>query len=371
MMAEIEKKRETTIGENDCDEEQRAKIDVWRYIFGFTEMAVLKCAIELGVAEAMEAHGRPISLCELSTALNCSSSYLYRIIRFLVHLKFFKEKCSSATNGTKLYTLNPLGRLLMKQGEHGMAALVLLETSPFMLAPWHALSDRIRHNDRPGFEAAHGEDIWGFAAENPNHSKLINEAMACDARIVVPAVINGCADVFDGVESVVDVGGGDGTTLGMLVKAFPWIKGINFDLPHVVSVAQERNGVQHLEGDMFKAVPQADAVFLMWILHDWCDEECIEILKKCREAIIPQEKGKVIIVDAVIGDDHGEEKEHSEEDHKLRGAKLMLDMAMMIHTNTGKERTREEWQYVLDSAGFSRFIVRPIRAVQSVIVAYY
>ncbi|KAK9135790.1 hypothetical protein Syun_015120 [Stephania yunnanensis] len=81
------------------------------------------------------------------------------------------------------------------------------------------------------------------------------------------------ADVFEGVESVVDVGGGDGTTLGMLVKAFPWIKGIHFDLPHVVSVAPERNGVEHIGGDMFKVVHTADAAFLMvnvpgaWV--DW------------------------------------------------------------------------------------------------------
>ncbi|KAK9135791.1 hypothetical protein Syun_015121 [Stephania yunnanensis] len=383
-MEEIGNRREKTVGENDyADEEQRAEIDMWRYFFGFSEMAALKCAIELGIAEAMEAHGRAgISLSELATALNCSSSYLYRIIRFLAHLKFLKEKCSDATNGAKLYTLTPLGRLLMKKGERGMAALVLLETSPVMLAPWQALSGRVRNNDRPAFEAAHGEDIWDFAAENQNHSKLINEAMACDARMVVPAIVNGCADVFDGVDSVVDVGGGDGTTLGMLVKAFPWIKGINFDLPHVVSVAPERNSVEHIGGDMFKAVPQANAAFLMvgivtnafpyiWVLHDWCDEECIEILKKCREAI-PKVKGKVIIVDAVIEEaDDEQEKEQDDDNYKLKGAKLMLDMVMMAHTNRGKERTQEEWQYVLDKAGFSRFIVRPIRAVQSVIVAYY
>ncbi|KAK9109373.1 hypothetical protein Sjap_017433 [Stephania japonica] len=372
-MEEIGNRREPTVSKNDCgDEEQRAEIDMWRYIFGFSEMAVLKCAIELGIAEAMEAHGQAgISLSELATALNCSSSYLYRIIRFLIHLKFLKEKCSDATNGAKLYTLTPLGCLLMKQGERGMAPLVLLENSPVMLAPWQALSGRVRNNDRPPFEAAHGEDIWGFAAENLNYSKLINEAMACDARIVVPAIVNGCTDVFDGVESVVDVGGGDGTTLGMLVKAFPWIKGINFDLPHVVSVAPERNGVEHIGGDMFKAVPQADATFLMWVLHDWCDEECIEILRKCREAI-PKDKGKVIIVDAVIEEaDDEQEKEQGDYNYKLKGAILMLDMGMMAHTNRGKERTGEEWRYVLDKAGFSRFVVRPIRAVQSVIVAYY
>lgn len=59
-----------------------------------------------------------------------------------------------------------------------------------------------------------------------------------------------------------DVGGGNGTSLRLLVKACPWIRGINFDIPHVVSVAPECDGVEHIGGNMFESVPKADAVFL-------------------------------------------------------------------------------------------------------------
>ncbi|KAI5315162.1 hypothetical protein L3X38_044338 [Prunus dulcis] len=52
---------------------------------------------------------------------------------------------------------------------------------------------RIQGNIRnPVFEEVHGEDLWSFCAANPDHSKLFNEAMACDARVVVPAVIESC-----------------------------------------------------------------------------------------------------------------------------------------------------------------------------------
>ena len=83
------------------------------------------------------------------------------------------------------------------------------------------------------------------------------------------------------------------------------------------------------------------------VLHDWGDDECIRILKKCREAIA-EDKGKVIVVEAVI--DEKDEKE----DIKLTNVRLMLDMVMMAHTTTGKERTLKEWGYVLGEAGFSR-----------------
>ncbi|KAF8405482.1 hypothetical protein HHK36_010389 [Tetracentron sinense] len=129
----------------------------------------------------------------------------------------------------------------------------------------------------------------------------------------------------------------------MLVKAFPWIRGINFDLPHVVSAAPSCDGVEHQGGDMFNFVPNTDAAFLKCVLHNWGDEECIDLLRKCREAI-PEDKGKVIIVEAVI---------EEEEEHKLKDIRLMLDMVMMAHTNKGKERTAKEWSFVLSQSGFS------------------
>ncbi|OMO50227.1 O-methyltransferase, family 2 [Corchorus olitorius] len=336
-----------------------AEIDIWKYVFGFVKMAVVKCAIELGIAEAIEKHGSPMSLSQLSTALGCEPSRLHRIMRFLVHYQIFKEEPIGEENSMS-YAQTPFSRLLIKNGEKSMAPFILLESSPVMLAPWHSLSAFVRATGNSPFEATHGMDLWSYAETNPGHSKLIDEAMACGARLAVPAIIEGCPQVFDGVESLVDVGGGNGTALSILVKAFPWIRAINFDLPHVVDVATKIDGIEYVGGDMFECIPKADAAFFMWVLHDWDDEECIRILKKCREAI-PKDKGKVIIVEAV----HDEAK-----DDKLDFVMLMLDMVMMAHTNKGKERTFKEWKYVLGEAGFSRINVKPIHAVQSVIEAY-
>ena len=59
-----------------------------------------------------------------------------------------------------------------------------------------------------------------------------------------------------------DVGGGIGSAVAEIVKSFPHIKGINFDLPHVVATAPMYDGVKHVGGDMFQAIPNADAVFM-------------------------------------------------------------------------------------------------------------
>ncbi|CAN1771011.1 Acetylserotonin O-methyltransferase [Linum perenne] len=147
----------------------------------------------------------------------------------------------------------------------------------------------------------------------------------------------------------------------LFVEACPWIQGINFDLPHVVSMAPEIEGVTHVGGDMFECVPKADAVFLMQVLHDWNDEDCIRILTKCRDAILTNGKEKVIIAEAVVDE---------EKDGELEYASLMLDMVMMAHTNSGKERNLKEWEYILHQAGFTRVTVTRIKAVQSIIQAF-
>ncbi|KAM6558490.1 hypothetical protein CsatA_027729 [Cannabis sativa] len=358
-------------------EEERARVDIYKYIFGFVEMAVVKCAIELGIADAIESHGRPMSLLELSSALGCAAPALLRIMRFLTNRKLFKEirinENVQDSEQPSLYAQTALSRLILKSGEKSMATFVLMESSPPMMAPWHGLSARVKtevdDSSAPSpFEVANGKDVWSYAAANPGHSQLINEAMACNARVTVAAILDGCLDVFDGIGTIVDVGGGNGTALRMLVRACPWIRGINFDLPHVVSVALKSEGVEHVGGDMFKFVPKADAAFLMSVLHDWEDDECIQILKKCREAI-PGDKGKVIMVECVIEENNNNVEEKHEE-LELKDVGLFLDMVMIAHTNKGKERTLEEWAYVLGQAGFNRYNIRTINAIYSIIEAF-
>ncbi|KAF3492698.1 hypothetical protein DY000_02053915 [Brassica cretica] len=326
---------------NLVDEEAKASLEIWRYLFGFADISAAKCAIDLKVPEALENNpsSEPMTLAELSSATSTSQSHLHRIMRFLVHLGLFKEVPTRDSLATG-YTNTPLSRPIS--------------------SPVNGLV--------PPFDAVHGKELWSFAKDNPRHSELINEAMACEARRVVPLVAGACHGLFDGVATVVDVGGGTGDTMAILVKEFPWIKGINFDLPHVVEVVQVLDNVENVGGDMFDSIPACDAVFIKSVLHDWGDEYCIKILKNCKEAL-PPKTGKVLIVEPVVG-----EKKKTmimeERDEKLGYVRLALDMIMMVHTSTCKERTLKEWDFVIKEAGFARYEVRDIDDVQWVIIAY-
>ena len=98
------------------------------------------------------------------------------------------------------------------------------------------------------------------------------------------------------------------------------------------------------------------------VLHGFGDEDCIKILKRCREAIPTQGgKGKVIIIDIVINEEKDE--------HELTEAKLFFDMLMMVVV-TGRERTEEDWEKLFKAAGFSDYKISPLFGLRSLIEVY-
>ena len=98
-------------------------------------------------------------------------------------------------------------------------------------------------------------------------------------------------------------------------------------------------------------------------MHDWNDEECVKILKNCKDAIAKKGKeGKVVIIDMVLDCEKGDNNESVE-------TKLFFDMLMMV-TLTGKERTKKEWVKLISSAGFSDYKITPILGLRAVIEIY-
>lgn len=78
-------------------------------------------------------------------------------------------------------------------------------------------------------------------------------------------------------------------------------------------------------------------------MHDWNDEKCVAILKNCLKSI--PEHGKVLILDLVVP---------SQDDHPFKVMAITMDLTMLAHQQGGMERTKEQWQALLKSAGFAR-----------------
>lgn len=76
-----------------------------------------------------------------------------------------------------------------------------------------------------------------YMGKNPQLSVLYNQAMSQLSTLVCGKMLERFTG-FDGISILVDVGGGVGTILGMITSKYKHIKGINFDLPFVVSQAK-------------------------------------------------------------------------------------------------------------------------------------
>lgn len=340
------------------------QIEIWKYMLSFTDSVALKCVVELRIADIIDRYGKPLSLSQIAANIEDAPTpelaLLQRIMRVMVRRKIFSAEKSE--NGETLYGMTHASKWILRDTKMTLAPMLLLENHPIHLNPAHYISDCVREGYKNGtpFFRCHGHDQFEMTGLDADYNRLFNEGMVCTARIVSKAVISGYKDGFNQIESLVDVGGGIGGSLSEIVRAYPHIKGINFDLPHVVSTAPKYDGITHVGGDMFVSIPNADAIYMKWILHDWSDEHCIRILKNCRKAI-PEKTGKVIIVDHVLD---------PEGDEPFTDTGIAFDMMLLAHNSGGKERTEENWKYLFKETGFARYNIIKINALPSIIEAF-
>lgn len=343
---------------------------IWNHIFNFINSMSLKCAIQLGIPDIIYKHGRAMPLSELVAALPINHSKaqcVYRLMRILVHSGFFTEEklSENAKEEQDGYLLTPASRLLLKDEPLSVTPFLLAMLDPIMTKPWDHVSEWFQNGDPTPFDTAHGMPIWEYGRHEPRLHHFLTEAMASDARLVTQVLVKDCKGVFEGLHSLVDVGGSTGTVAKAIADAFPNLKCTVLDVPHVVSGLQGTDKLNYVGGDMFEAIPSADAVLLKWILHDWSDEECIKILKRCKEAIGSNKEkgGKLIIIDMKV-----ENQKAGDHDESME-TQLFFDMLMMIYL-TGRERTEQEWAKLFFDAGFSDYKITPILGLRSLIEVY-
>ncbi|XP_050907614.1 probable O-methyltransferase 3 [Lathyrus oleraceus] len=279
----------------------------------------------------------------------------------MTHSGFFSQQNVSENELEIEYMLTNAFRLLLKENPMSVTPFVHVMLSPIMTNPWHQMFIWLKNEDSSAFETTHGRYFWDYAAHDPIFNRLFNESMESDARLVSDLLIDKCKGVFHGLESLVDVAGGTGTMAKALAKSFPQMECIVFDLPHVVDGLQGSHNLSYVGGDMFQQIPQADAILLKWILHDWNDRECVNILKKCKESLEKKGKeGKSIIIDMVLDIENNNESVETQ---------LFFDMLMMIML-TKKEKNEKEWVNLILSVGFSDYKITPILGLRSMIEIY-
>ncbi|CAI0375605.1 unnamed protein product [Linum tenue] len=349
---------------------------VWDHCFSYVNAMTVQCAVELEIADAVHGHGKPISLGELAAALEISPAkapFLSRLMRMLVHMAYFVEEEEEGGG----YWVAPLGRFLLKDSPFNARSFVTCMNHPNLVDPWRHMSAWFRASENgvvepqpppppPPSALAHGgKKLYEVCSSDPPFGKMFAEAMGGDSWLFSRALVAKCKEAFEGLSSLVDVGGSTGTTAKVIAEAFPGIHCTVFDLPHVVAAAEEThrssNPISYVAGDMLTDddIPQADALLFKWVLIDWPDERCLQVLKQCKKALTKNGgKGKVMIADHVLGHESFNDS-----------SSLVFDLVNMACLE-GHFRTEEQWSKLFSDAGFTNYTIIPVGGLRVLIQVY-
>lgn len=209
-----------------------------------------------------------------------------------------------------------------------------------------------------------GREGFFSMAERPHDAAVLNRSMASQTLLVAQAIVE--AYDFSAFGRVIDLGGGYGALLSVLLKAYPHLQGASADLAYMESDARtflREAGVDtrasFIPTDFFKAVePGADAYLLKFIIHDWPDEDALEILRNTRAAA--GTAGRVLIIEQIAPRRVTANPQHST---VIRG-----DILMMVSTG-GLERTSDEYESLLHQAGLKLARVVPTASSFSILEA--
>lgn len=83
---------------------------------------------------------------------------------------------------------------------------------------------------------------FDYSSTDPRFNEVFNRAMSDHSTMVMKKILDTYKG-FEGVKKLVDVGGGIGATLNLIVSKYPNINGINFDLEHVIATAPAYSGM--------------------------------------------------------------------------------------------------------------------------------
>uniref|UniRef100_A0A224XFB0 caffeate O-methyltransferase n=1 Tax=Hypericum kalmianum TaxID=473045 RepID=A0A224XFB0_9ROSI len=332
--------------------DEEANLFAMQLVSASVPAMVLKAAIELDLLEiiAKAGPGAFLSPGEIASQLPTKNPdapvILDRILRLLASYSIVTCSLGSSPDGKtgRLYGLAPVCKYLTKNEDGvSLAALSLMNQDKVLMESWYHLKDAVLEGGIP-FNKAHGMTSFEYHGKDLRFNKVFNKGMNDHSTLTMKKLLD-IYDGFEGIGSVADVGGGIGASLNMIISKYPSIKGINFDLPHVIEDAPSYPGVERAGGDMFASVPKADAIFMKWICHDWSDEHCLKFLKNCYDAL--PETGKVIVVECIL----------PEVPDSSLASKLVIhiDTIMLAHNPGGKERTEKEFEALAKGAGFQAF----------------
>jgi hypothetical protein len=308
-------------------------------IFGRWRSQILSAGTELGIFDRLDKQ-RAKTAETLAPETKTDPALLYRLLRSQAAIGLLEE------DGSRGFVLTATGELLRSDHPQSLKPMARLEEGPQHYALWKHLPAMVRDGKQNAFVREFGRMAFQHAQENQDYAERFKQAMTSYSAVQSSWVLEALRGYdLSRIRTFCDVAGGYGHLMCALLLANPGMRGIVLDLREVVQDVGElwamklglQQRCQYVAGDMFEAVPKADAYSLKMVLHDWNDAECIKILSNIRKAAA--RPGRVLIV------------EHIVPEPGVPHFSKLFDVHMMCW-GTGRERTEAEYFRLLEQAGW-------------------
>ncbi len=303
---------------------------LWDLMQGALQTRALAIVADLDVAGALTGGPRPVG--DLAEEVGAEPDTLRRLLRALASEGVFFEQEPGVFGNTEASEL-------LRGGWGAFAHL--------FGGAWFRTTGALDSSGQPSFTAAFDTDFWSWLAENASERASFDQAMEQGKERRVERL----ADLdWRGDETVVDVGGGNGSLLTGLLEHHQGLRGIVFDLPETTrDEASLGDRCTFVAGSFFERVPRGDVYVRSTILHDWDDESATRILRTIRTCA--PSGASVRILDAVVPNGNDE--------HWAK----WLDL-LMLALFGGRERDEPEWRALLGAGG-----LEPLQIVDGLIEA--
>ena len=311
-------------------------------MLGRVASQALYVAAKLGIADLL-VYG-PKGVNDLARVADADAPSLYRVLRALASLGIFQEQ------DNQVFALTPAAEALRSDVPNSLRDVAIFWGEDWNWQVWGKILYSVR-TGKSAWAQVHGEEVFDYFGKNQEAARIFDRAMTSFSGVATKAVLE--AYDFSEIKTLVDIAGGQGRLLHGVLEAYPSMRGVLFDLPHVIESAQRRNRCDYVTGDFFVSVPAGgDAYIMKHIIHDWDDERALTILKNIRQAMNPD--GRVLVVESVIADGNGQD------------FGKLLDIEMLVSPG-GKERTAAEYEDLFRRAGLRLTKIVPTKSPYSLI----
>jgi hypothetical protein len=335
----------------DEQQQQQTTQYVFQLATGYIVSTALQAAMQLRIADLLGDGARSTS--ELARNCGVNEDALFRALRALASVGVFEEVAP------RQFGLNPAAAMLRSDAPGSLYDMVRWISDPFHLRVYADVMHSVTTGET-AVKKAVGMEVFEYFSQNPDLSRVFNNAMTSFSGMVVPAALD--AYDFSGIRILVDVAGGHGGVLTGVLDRYPAMRGILCDLDHVIAGAKKRIASIGLQGrvdcvtcDIFAAVPEGgDAYLMKHIVHDWDDARAGLILRNIRK-VLPK-NGRVILLESVLAPGNAPD------------FGKILDLEMLLLPG-GRERTADEFRALFAANGYELTKIVPTKSPLSVIEA--